>query len=48
MALLDKTEKSLNEYKKDDRQQIDIGNIPKAYQGLMGFMKNNLLKKLIL
>ncbi len=36
----DKTEKSLNEYKKDYKRQIEIGNIPKAYKGLMGFMKN--------
>lgn len=32
--------KTLNEYKKDYERQIEIGNIPKAYQGLMGFMKN--------
>ncbi|RPH29892.1 MAG: helix-turn-helix domain-containing protein [Bacteroidales bacterium] len=36
----DKTEKSLNDYKKDYKRQIEIGNIPKAYKGLMGFMKN--------
>jgi AraC family transcriptional regulator len=35
-----KTEKTLNEYKKDYKRQIEIGNIPKAYQGLVGFMKN--------
>jgi DNA gyrase inhibitor GyrI/AraC-like DNA-binding protein len=33
-------DKSLNEYKKDYKLQIEIGNIPKAYKGLMGFMKN--------
>ncbi len=37
---VDKTEKTLNEYKKDYKLQIEIGNIPKAYKGLMGFMKN--------
>jgi DNA gyrase inhibitor GyrI/AraC-like DNA-binding protein len=36
---VDKTEKSLNDYKKDYKRQIEIGNIPKAYKGLMGFMK---------
>lgn len=33
-------DKSLNEYKKDYKRQIEIGNIPKAYKGLMSFMKN--------
>ena len=37
---LDKIEKSLNEYKEDYKQQIEIGDIPKAYQGLVGFMRN--------
>lgn len=37
---VDKTEKTLNECKKDYKRQIEIGNIPKAYQGLVGFMKN--------
>lgn len=35
-----KTEKSLNEYKKDYKQQIETGNIPKAYKGLMGYVKS--------
>lgn len=33
-------EKSLNEYKKDYKQQIEIGNIPQAYKSLMSFMKS--------
>lgn len=36
----DLNEKTLNDYKKDYKRQIEIGNIPKAYKGLMGFMKN--------
>lgn len=36
----DINEKTLNDYKKDYKRQIEIGNIPKAYKGLMGFMKN--------
>jgi len=35
-----KTEKSLNEYSKDYKRQTEIGNIPKAYRGLVGFMKH--------
>jgi len=36
----DIAEKSLNEYKNDYQRQIEIGNIPKAYKGLMSFMKS--------
>ena len=33
-------DKSLNDYKKDYERQIEIGNIPKAYNGLIGYVRS--------